>query len=362
MEKLLELLGVTSPQAIDAAGVIFHWALFVLLVIIILWLAANSIVITKQNHARMIERWGRCRRIIIADREGRKIEFINPIFDRKSRAVFLGYRQISLFEKKEMVEFKNSSVPIGVWLSFKIDNVEAFFFASSDPVSYLKEMMRAIVGDFLGAFDLAKVNKNKAMVNLGSVLLEKEIKITDPDYDQYRQHPTFQIFLAWGIEVLGVGLSDVVISQKELDTMNKLYLVTMDKEIAEKEKVARVIRAETEKEEKIIRAEGEKEAMVKKGEATAIARGEYLRTEGSAQIEVWQKQINFLSGSLPAAQVVDLLKNYNKWANIPDDLIMIDNSGDSEASRGAGWATGREAIQKRMNKNRKNSSTNKGGD
>lgn len=328
-------------------GTILWWAIPLALVASVIFLAVTvfkaAMIIVPQNHVVIVERFGKYRKTIKAG-----MHFVFPFIDRPNgKAIFMGDRIMSLFCLQDKIEFSDGSAAVDVRLYWRVRDEKDFRYASQDPIASMQQKMRKVVADFLGEHEMIKVNKDRAVVNLPSVIMEADLPLDDISY---LLHPIFLVVLGWGIEILAIDLIDIKMSQKYIDAMDKVYEAKKDQELAEEQQKAKLKRAETDKEEMSIKADGERTAEIKRGEGKAIARGAMVEKEGRATAQTLEEQLKRLSVVVGKEQAVSLLVNNKKWSSVGADTIIIDNHGssDSDVARGAGFASGSEAVKAKL--------------
>lgn len=354
---------VSEAWSYDFLWWVIPLVVIIFIIIVVVFLLKASMVMVRQNHRIVIERFGKYLRTIDSEAANR-IEFIIPFVDRISlgKAIFMGDRTLSLFPPDDRIEFRDGSAAIEVSLYWRVYDEKKFRYASQNPIGNMQQKMKKAVADFLGDHEMSAVNKDRSVVNLPSVVMEADLSFDDPSY---LLHPLFLTILNWGIEVFGVDLIDIKMPEKYINAMDKVYEAKKDEELAVEQKKARVIRADTEKEEALIKAEGEKQAEIKRGQGRAIAKKEMVEKEGLATAAVLEDQLKRLATIVGKEQAVSLIVNNKKWGSVGSDTIIIDNHGssDSDVARGAGFASGSEAVKGKLQvKKSKNQTKNQVGD
>jgi regulator of protease activity HflC (stomatin/prohibitin superfamily) len=188
--------------------------------------------------------------------------------------------------------------------------------------------MEAASSDYLGEYPLGEVNKDKAMLNLPSILMEKPLELNDTTY---LSHPMYQQLLDWGIKVLSAELMDVKMSPESVAKRREVYAARKNQEIAGINKKTQHINALADKDEEIVRAEGKKQALALEGQGHSVSMG--------LQLNALKKE------GLTATEAANTTIARQKWESISaNDKIIVE--GEGRVSDGAKWGAGSSLSKK----------------
>jgi len=227
---------------------IFHinMELFWVLLIIGLLLLVSMVKIVPQNHVAVVEFLGKYERTMTSG-----FNLVVPVFERVSVQINLAIRNF-LFEldavSKDKVQVRLKS---NLMYAISVAKVTQYWYELTDP----KQTIASFVENYVRSFVATQTHEE---------LLEKREEIS-----AYLVQHLNEKFLAWGIEIQGFQLMDIVFPTVITDAMSKVVASQRLREAAMNEAEATKVRvvkeAEAEKESRVLLGEGvagERQAII----------------------------------------------------------------------------------------------------
>src|SRR5207253_1977436 len=213
-------------------------ALFLVVVIVI----AKAIRVVPQQHALVIERWGRFHAVLAPG-----LNFVVPFVDRVAYKHDL--REIPFDVPSQIcITRDNTQLQVDGVLYFQVTDPVAASYGSSNYIAAISQLAQTSLRSVVGKMELDKTFEGRDDINL------HVIQAID------------QAALGWGVKVLRYEIKDL--------TPPKEILHAMQAQItAEREKRALIAASEGRKQEQINIATGEREAFI-------------ARSEGAKQAEI----------------------------------------------------------------------------
>lgn len=210
------------------------------------FLLFSMIKIVPQNHIAIVELLGKYERTLTAG-----FNLVVPVFERVSVQINLAIRNF-LFEldavSKDKVQVRLKS---NLMYAISVGKVTQYWYELTDP----KQTIASFVENYVRSFVATQTHEE---------LLEKREEIS-----AYLVQHLNEKFLAWGIEIQGFQLMDIVFPTVITDAMSKVVASQRLREAAVNEAEAMKIRtvkeAEAEKESRVLLGEGvagERQAII----------------------------------------------------------------------------------------------------
>lgn len=311
--------GITGAVAL-VIGIlvgIFTQAWVGILVGPVVFLVAGAVSLVRgyaevpQNSVWLVERFG----AYIGNPWTAGLHFLFPWFGFMDAAheVYLGEQQMRLYMSDDVeegygeghVEFTDGSAPVEATVFFRIWNPALAMYNIADVFAGISEKMDGAVRAFLGQFTIDQATTTKVQYKLGPILNGAQVDAAgDPvDRNDYDTSPLFkpgdsdfdpratpmhiwkQMHFDWGVDVLSVAVSDIVLSEEVMKLRTEIMR-------AEKAAVAAVNWAKAE----IERSKGQKTALSNIGKGL------------DAQIKLIAKTNN-----LQPAEVLRFLEQRMRW-------------------------------------------------
>lgn len=220
--------------------------LFIFLVVLGVFLLFSMIKIVPQNHVAIVEFLGKYEKTLTAG-----FNLVIPIFERVSVQINLAVRNF-LFEldavSKDKVQVRLKSNLI---YAISVNKVTQYWYELTDP----KQTIASFVENYVRSFIATQTHEE---------LLEKREEIS-----AYLVQHLNEKFLAWGIEIHGYQVMDIVFPAVITDAMSKVVASQRLREAALNEAEAMKVRvvkeAEAEKDSRILLGEGvagERQAII----------------------------------------------------------------------------------------------------
>ncbi|MBR1391561.1 MAG: SPFH/Band 7/PHB domain protein [Lachnospiraceae bacterium] len=281
---------------------------FIVLIVIVLWIAVSCIKIVPQAHAVVIERLGG---YLTTWDVG--LHFKAPFIDRLAKRVLLK-EQVVDFPPQPVITKDNVTMQIDTVVYFQITDPKLFTYGVENPIMAIENLTATTLRNIIGDLELDETLTSRETIN---TKMRSSLDIaTDP----------------WGIKVNRVELKNIMPPKAIQDAMEKQMK-------AERERREAILRAEGEKKSTILVAEGKKESAILDAEAektAAILRAEAQReatikeAEGQATAILKIQQANadglrFLREAAPDEKVLQLkgLEAFAKAADGKATKIII---------------------------------------
>ncbi|KKQ63166.1 MAG: hypothetical protein US93_C0008G0058 [Candidatus Falkowbacteria bacterium GW2011_GWD2_38_42] len=237
---------------------------------------------------------------------------------------FMGQQHIRLYMDETVkagygyghVDFIDGSAPVESTVYFQIVDEKKAAYNITNLVAALEEKMDGAIRSYLGSYTIDEANTRKMHFSLGHIMngevIDDPKSKIDVDHRQAKLWKT--IYEQWGVEVLDVVISDIVIPEDLKKIRNELMQAKKDAEKAVEAKKAT-----------ITKAEGEKESLELLGQGFA------------SQIEDLKKM------GLSQYDAVNYLTNRIKWEKVGDKTVIIDN-GSGISGLGSQFGAGLKSM------------------
>ena len=235
------------------------WVLLVLLVIIVV-IAFNSIKVVRQSEVYIIERLGKFHKVADAG-----LTIIIPFIDRVRSVVSLKQQTMDV-PPQGVITKDNVTITIDTVVFYKVTDPAKAVYEIQSLKKGIEYLAITTIRDIVGKMDLDSTFSSRDMIN------EELRAILDEATDQ------------WGCKIDRVEIKDITPPADIRDAMEKQMNAERNKRaqilqaegerqsaitLAQGKKEAAILEAEAEKESKIRRAAGEAEAIKKVAEARA---------------------------------------------------------------------------------------------
>lgn len=259
---------------------------FIIIVLVILLLLSCCRVV-PQNNEGLIETLGKYSRTVKAG-----LVFIVPLIQhlrRVSLAMFPA--EIS---KYSIITKDNAEITTSLTLNYLVTDSYKYFYNNTDSVKSMIELIRGHLRDIIGRMEL-----NEALGSTSSINTQLSDAIGD-------------LTDLYGIRVVRVNIDELLPSTEIQKAMDKQLT-------ADREKIAAIEKAEGEAKNIELTTKAKNDALI----ATAKAKAEAVKTEADAEAY----RINQLQSSLAQASEGyfrnQSLDSFNKLAQGPDNLIVV---------------------------------------
>lgn len=259
---------------------------FIIIVVVILLLLSCCRVV-PQNNEGLIETLGKYSRTVKAG-----LVFIVPLIQhlrRVSLAMFPA--EIS---KYSIITKDNAEITTSLTLNYLVTDSYKYFYNNTDSVKSMIELIRGHLRDIIGRMEL-----NEALGSTSSINTQLSDAIGD-------------LTDLYGIRVVRVNIDELLPSTEIQKAMDKQLT-------ADREKIAAIEKAEGEAKNIELTTKAKNDALI----ATAKAKAEAVKTEADAEAY----RINQLQSSLAQASEGyfrnQSLDSFNKLAQGPDNLIVV---------------------------------------
>lgn len=310
------------------AGFVFSWPISVtislfIIIAIIISTAYNGWTQVPQNEEWVVQLFGE----YLETWDG-GLNILFPWFGFMNIPVgfFMGQQQIRLYMDETIkkgfgyghVDFVDGSAPVESSVYFKITDSFKAAYNITNLITALEEKMDGAIRSYLGAYRIDEANVLKAHFSLGHILNGE--KIEDAKSVQNIDHKDVNMWKSindeWGVEILSIVISDIVLPEELKKIRNELLQARKNAEKAIEEKKA-----------KITLAEADKNVLELLGEGLA-------------------KQVADLKKlGLNEKEAVQYLAERMKWEKVGDKTVIIDN-GAGVSGLGAQFGAGINATKK----------------
>lgn len=247
------ILLALTPPAIVAIIV----AAIVLLILIFIF--ANARIVPQASEF-IIERLGKYKTTWKAG-----FHVLVPFFEKISNKVTIK-EQVIDSKPQPVITKDNVTVNIDSIVYFKVFDSVKFTYGAVDPVNALENLTTTTLRNIIGTMSLDETLTSRDNINAKMATLLDEATNK------------------WGIDVLRVELSQIMLPQDVRESMEKQMKAERDKReailLAEAHQESVVKRAEGDKQAKILAAEGERDAQIAKAEGEA--RSLFLKQQAEA--------------------------------------------------------------------------------
>jgi len=285
--------------------------LFVVAVIFLIVVVAMALKVVPQEHAYVIERFGK-----YSSTKKAGINLIFPFADRVARKVSLK-EQLADFPPQPVITKDNVTMQIDTVVFYKVFDPRLYTYGVEDPRLALESLTATTLRNIIGELELDETLTSREVINTKMQAVLDEA--TDP----------------WGIKVRRVEVKNIMPPTAIREAMEKQMK-------AERERREQILIAEGSKKAAILEAEGEKESRVLRAEA--LKKELVLEAEGHAENIRLHKQAEadgvkvLMEAGLTPEQFVQLkaLDSFEKAADGKAEKIVI----PSEIASLAGLAAG----------------------
>lgn len=254
----------------------------IILLVIILIIAFNSIKIVKQSEVYVIERLGKYHKIADAG-----LTVIYPFVDHVRSVVSLKQQTMDI-PPQGVITKDNVTITIDTVVFYKITDPAKAVYEIQSLKKGIEYLAITTIRDIVGKMDLDQTFSSRDLIN------DKLRVILDESTDQ------------WGCKVDRVEIKDITPPADIRDAMEKQMN-------AERNKRAAILQAEGEKQSAITIAEGQKEAAILQAEADKEARIRRAAGEAEAIKRVAEAK----------AKEVEMVYNAIKEADPDEKLVQI---------------------------------------
>ena len=240
--------------------------IFIVLIVLAIILAKESLIIVSQSETMVVERLGKYHATL---KPG--INIIIPFIDRakvivalsRGRYIYTGKidlrEQVYDFDKQNVITKDNVQTQINALLYFQIvDPFKAVYEINNLP-NAIEKLTQTTLRNIIGELELDETLTSRDTIN-------SKLRIVLDDATN-----------KWGIKVNRVELQDITPPESVLQAME----LQMQ---AERNKRATILTSEGEKASEILKSEGEKQSTINR--AMAEKEKEILRAEGEAQARI----------------------------------------------------------------------------
>ena len=215
-------------------------AVAIVLVVIAFAIVSRGIRIVPQQHAWVVERFGRYHRVLEPG-----LNLIIPIFDRVSYKFDLREVPINVAEQSCITK-DNTQIMIDGILYLQITDPRKAAYGTSDPFLAVEQLAQTVMRSDVGMKQLDEVLSSRSELN-ASIVSELD-----------------KAAVNWGVKVLRYEIRKIEPPQEVVQAM-ELQIT------AERQKRALIAKSEGERQQAINVAEGEKRARVLSAEGEAAA-------------------------------------------------------------------------------------------
>ncbi|MGH8273225.1 MAG: SPFH domain-containing protein [Gammaproteobacteria bacterium] len=289
----------------------------IILVILAIVLISRGLRVVSQQHAWVIERFGRFHKVLEPG-----LNLIIPIFDKVAYKFDL--RETPIDVKKQVCITKdNTQISIDGVLYLQITDPKAAAYGTSNPLSSMEQLAQTIMRSDVGKRQLDEVLSSRTELN-ASIVSELD-----------------QAAVNWGVKVLRYEIRDISPPAEVIHAM-ELQIT------AERQKRALIAKSEGEKQQAINVSEGERQQQINRAEGEKQA--QVLRAEGEAQAVLTvagatAKALATVGASLQEKGAHDAMKMQvaedfiEKWGGIArESNVMIVPSDMGDLSKVVGTA------------------------
>ena len=269
------------------------WVLLVLLVIIVV-IAFNSIKVVRQSEVYIIERLGKFHKVADAG-----LTIIIPFIDRVRSVVSLKQQTMDV-PPQNVITKDNVTITIDTVVFYKVTDPAKAVYEIQSLKKGIEYLAITTIRDIVGKMDLDSTFSSRDMIN------EQLRAILDEATD------------SWGCKIDRVEIKDITPPADIRDSMEKQMN-------AERTKRAQILQAEGERQSAITLAQGKKEAAIL--EAEAEKESKIRRADGEAQAirkvaEARADEVHMVYEAMMKAKPNDTLvqlksleafKRYCKW-------------------------------------------------
>jgi len=282
--------------------------IFIVLLVVLLWIALSCIKIVPQAQAFVVERLGAYQATWSV---GFHVKV--PFIDKISRRVNLK-EQVADFPPQPVITKDNVTMRIDTVVFYQITDPKLFTYGVENPMMAIENLTATTLRNIIGDLELDQTLTSRETIN---TKMRAALDIaTDP----------------WGIKVNRVELKNIIPPAEIQNAMEKQMKAERERReavtraegekkasilVAEGEKESAILRAEAEKQSAILRAEAEKEKMIREaeGEAEAIMKVKQAQADGIRMLKE--------AGADEAVLKIKSLEAFEKVADGKATTILI---------------------------------------
>ncbi|MGH8427626.1 MAG: SPFH domain-containing protein [Gammaproteobacteria bacterium] len=270
----------------------------VVLILIALAIVSRGIRIVPQQHAWIIERFGRFHRTLEPG-----LNLIIPIFDKVAYRFDLRERPINVAEQSCITQ-DNTQIMIDGVLYLQITDPKKAAYGTSDPFLAVEQLAQTIMRSDVGKKQLDEVLSSRSELN-SSIVSELD-----------------KAAINWGVKVLRYEIRKIDPPQEVVRAM-ELQIT------AERQKRALIAKSEGDRQQAINVAEGEKRSRVLGAEGEAIAINTVVKAQADA-IRTIAAALGEDGGDLAMRMRLasDLISQYGNLAKASTTMIVPAEMGD----------------------------------
>ncbi|UTA46955.1 paraslipin [Simiduia sp. 21SJ11W-1] len=301
------------------------------LAVLVFFVLKSAIKFVPQNHAYVVERFGRYHKTMVAG-----LNWLVPIFDRVSYDQSLKEHAYDVPSQAAITKDNISLVVDGVLYLKVLDPYKASY-GVDNYVYAVTQLAQTTMRSEIGKIDLDKTFEERESLNTNIV---NSINVASEP---------------WGVQVLRYEIKDIEPPRTILEAMERQMKAEREKRatileseghrqsainVAEGDKRAQVLAAEADKEEQILRAEGEAKAIIAVADAKATALDTVGRVAATAegqkaiQLDLADKAIEAKRAIAKDSTVVLLPDDRSSAANVVAEAMTIIGTLNTNKSAG----------------------------
>lgn len=235
---------------------------WIIILIIILFIAVCGIKIIPQSKAMVVERLGAYHRTMQTG-----LHYVIPIFERVANTVSLK-EKVQDFAPQPVITKDNVTMQIDTVVYLQITDSKLYTYGVENPVNAIENLTATTLRNIIGELELDETLTSRDVINVKMRAILDEA--TDP----------------WGIKVNRVEVKNILPPRDIQEAMEKQMRAERERREAilkaEGEKKAAILIAEGEKESAILRADAKRETHIREaeGEAAAILKIQEATAQG----------------------------------------------------------------------------------
>jgi regulator of protease activity HflC (stomatin/prohibitin superfamily) len=272
---------------------IFGSFVVILLAFFALVAVASAIRVVRQSTVGVVERLGQFQSPV----RSAGVQFLVPFLDTM-RIVDMR-EQVYNLPSQPVITKENVTMNIDAIIYYQVTDAFRATYEVADLISAVEKLALTSIRNIIGEMTLDETLASREVIN------------------SKLQHVLDDATGKWGVKVNRVEMKDIDPPRDIVDSMQKEMR-------AEREKRAMILTAEGEKQSAILKAEGEREAAIRNAEGTqkamileaeGVKQSAILKAEGdaeairnvqSAQAEMIQKTLTYISAANPSREVLQV--------------------------------------------------------
>ena len=303
---------------------------FIILVVVVLWIAVSCLKIVPQAQAYVIERLGAYQGTWSVG-----FHMKMPFVDKIARKVNLK-EQVADFPPQPVITKDNVTMRIDTVVFYQITDPKLFTYGVENPMMAIENLTATTLRHIIGDLELDQTLTSRETIN---TKMRANLDIaTDP----------------WGIKVNRVELKNIIPPAEIQNAMEKQMKAERERREAvtraEGEKKAKILEAEGAKESAILRAEADKESAILRAEAEKQKRIREAEGEAEAILKVQQATADGIrmlreASADEAVLKIKSLEAFEKVADGQATTILLPADLQGIASLGAVLKEGAKAAK-----------------